>query len=121
MRVARRRCRYCGSLCTCSCRRANSRQAKWGELDFAESMWGVPAARMKMKQPHAVPLSRQLLYLLQDLRSVVRSSEFLFSALHTTLPAVSDNTWNVPLRRLGFEHHEMTRHGFRAMASTLLK
>ncbi|MCC2977948.1 tyrosine-type recombinase/integrase [Sphingomonas sp. PL-96] len=96
------------------------RQAKWSEIDFAEKVWRVPAERMKMKQPHAVPLSRQVLYLLQDLRSLARDSEFLFPALHTTKRPLSDNTLNVALRRLGFEHDEMTSHGFRAMASTLL-
>lgn len=96
------------------------RQAKWSEIDFAEKVWRVPAKRMKMKQPHAVPLSRQVLYLLQNLRSLARDSEYLFPALHTTKRPLSDNTLNVALRRLGFEHDEMTSHGFRAMASTLL-
>jgi integrase len=96
------------------------RQAKWSEIDFADKVWRVLAERMKMKQAHAVPLSRQVLYLLQDLRSLARESEFLFPALHTTKRPLSDNTLNVALRRLGFEHDEMTSHGFRAMASTLL-
>lgn len=96
------------------------RQAKWSEIDFAEKVWRVPAERMKMKQPHAVPLSRQVLFILQDLRSLARTSEYLFPALHTTRRPISDNTLNVALRRLGFEHDEMTSHGFRAMASTLL-
>ncbi|WP_322965401.1 tyrosine-type recombinase/integrase [Sphingomonas fuzhouensis] len=96
------------------------RQAKWSEIDFAEKVWRVPAERMKMKQPHAVPLSRQVLFLLQDLRSLARDSEFLFPALHTTKRCISDNTLNVALRGLGFENDEMTSHGFRAMASTLL-
>ncbi|WP_066591810.1 tyrosine-type recombinase/integrase [Sphingomonas pruni] len=96
------------------------RQAKWSEIDFADKVWRVPAERMKMKQAHAVPLSRQVLFILQDLRSLARSSEFLFPALHTTLRPISENTMNVALRRLGFEHDEMTSHGFRALASTLL-
>lgn len=96
------------------------RQAKWSEIDFADKVWRVPAERMKMKQPHAVPLSRQVLFILQDLRALARSSEFLFPALHTTLRPISENTMNVALRRLGFEHDEMTSHGFRALASTLL-
>ena len=96
------------------------RQAQWSEIDFAEKVWRVPAERTKMRQAHAVPLSRQVLYLLQDLRSLARKSEFLFPALHTTKRPLSDNTLNVALRRLGFEHDEMTSHGFRAMASTLL-
>jgi integrase len=96
------------------------RQAKWSEIDFAEKVWRVPAERMKMKQPHAVPLSRQVLFILRDLRLLARTSEYLFPALHTTKRPLSDNTLNVALRRLGFEHDEMTSHGFRAMASTLL-
>lgn len=96
------------------------RQAKWSEIDFADKVWRVPAERMKMKQPHAVPLSRQVLFILQDLRALARWSEFLFPALHTTLRPISENTMNVALRRLGFEHDEMTSHGFRALASTLL-
>lgn len=52
-------------------------------IDFAEKVWRVPAERMKMKQPHAIPLARQVLFLLQDLRSLARDSEFLFPALHT--------------------------------------
>ena len=96
------------------------RQAKWDEIDFAEKVWRVPAERMKMKQPHAVPLSRQSLFILQDLWLLARTSEYLFPALHTTKRPLSDNTLNVALRRLGFENDEMTSHGFRAMASTLL-
>lgn len=96
------------------------RQAKWEEIDFADKVWRVPPERMKMKQPHAVPLSRQSLYLLQELRAQARTSEFLFPALHTTQRPICENTLNVALRRLGYGHDDMTSHGFRAMASTLL-
>ncbi len=96
------------------------RQAKWEEIDFADKVWRVPAERMKMKQSHAVPLSRQSLYLLQELRGLARKSEFLFPALHTTQRSICENTLNVALRRLGYGHDDMTSHGFRAMASTLL-
>ncbi len=96
------------------------RQAKWEEIDFADKVWRVPAERMKMKQPHAVPLSRQSLYLLQDLRAQARTSDFLFPALHTTQRPICENTLNVALRRLGYGHDDMTSHGLRAMASTLL-
>lgn len=96
------------------------RQAQRSEIDFADKVWRVPAERMKMKQPHAVPLSRQVLFILRDLRSLARTSEYLFPALHTTKRPLSGNSLNVALRRLGFEPDEMTSHGFRAMASTLL-
>ena len=65
-------------------------------------------------------LSRQSLYLLKELRSLARPGDFLFPALHTTLRPICDNTLNVSLRRLGYQRDEMTSHGFRAMASTLL-
>lgn len=68
------------------------RQAKWEEIDFAAKVWRVPAERMKMKQPHTVPLSRQSLYLLQELRGLARKSEFLFPALHTTQRSICENT-----------------------------
>ena len=97
------------------------RHGRWSEIDFAEKGWRIPAERMKMRQPHAVPLSRQAVYLLQELRSLARPSEFLFPALHTTKQAICENTLNVAVRRLGYEVGEMTSHGFRAMASTLLK
>ncbi|WP_330218717.1 tyrosine-type recombinase/integrase [Sphingomonas sp. WG] len=96
------------------------RQAKWNEIDFVDKVWRVPAERMKMKQAHAVPLSRQVRYLWQELRSLPRTNECLFPALYTTQRPISDNTMNVALRRLGFDHDEMTSHGFRAMVSTLV-
>lgn len=96
------------------------RQAKWDEIDFGDKVWRVPAERMKMKQAHTVPLSRQTLYLLHELRTLRRPSEFLFPALHTTRRSICENTLNVALRRLGYDGDEMTAHGFRAMASTLL-
>ncbi|CAN5256568.1 integrase arm-type DNA-binding domain-containing protein [soil metagenome] len=96
------------------------RQGKWSEIDFAEKVWRIPAERMKMKQAHAVPLSRQALYLLYELRSLGRASEFLFPALHTTKRSICENTLNIALRRMGYGHDDMTSHGFRAMASTLL-
>lgn len=96
------------------------RQAKWSEIDFADKVWRIPAERMKMKQPHTVPLSRQSLYLLRELRAVARPGEFVFPALHTTKRSICENTLNIALRRLGYGSDEVTSHGFRAMASTLL-
>lgn len=98
----------------------NCVRGKWSEIDFADKVWRIPPERMKMKQAHAVPLSRQSLYLLQELRSLSRPSKFLFPALHTTKRSICENTLNIALRRLGYEHDQMTSHGFRATASTLL-
>jgi len=96
------------------------RQGVWEEIDFADKVWRLPAERMKMKRPHVVPLSKQSLYILQELRSVGNRSAFLFPALHTSLRPICENTLNTALRRMGYGHDEMTSHGFRAMASTLL-
>lgn len=96
------------------------RQGRWSEIDFADKVWRIPPERMKMKQAHVVPLSRQSLYLLQELRALGRTSEFLFPALHTTKRSICENTLNIALRRMGYEHDQMTGHGFRATASTLL-
>lgn len=96
------------------------RKATWSEIDFAEKVWRIPAERMKMKKVHTVPLSRQSLYLLETLRSLRNPSEFLFPALHTSRRPICENTLNTALRRLGYGNDEMTSHGFRAIASTLL-
>lgn len=96
------------------------RQARWTEIDFADKVWRIPAERMKMKQPHTVPLSRQSLFLLEQLRSLGIRSEFLFPALHTSQRPICENTLNTALRRMGYGKDEMTSHGFRAIASTLL-
>ena len=96
------------------------RKATWAEIDFAEKVWRIPAERMKMKQPHTVPLSKQSLFLLEGLRSLRNRSDFLFPALHTSQRSICENTLNTALRRMGYGSDEMTSHGFRAIASTLL-
>jgi len=73
-----------------------------------------------MAQPHAVPLSAQVIELLRQLHSLSNAGPFLFPAFHTTRRCMSENTLNSALRRLGYGGDEMTSHGFRAVASTLL-
>lgn len=96
------------------------RQAEWAEIDFDAAVWRIPAERMKMKQSHVVPLSSQSLQILRDLRELGNCGNFLFPAFHTSLRPMCENTLNVSLRRLGYSRDEMTSHGFRATASTLL-
>jgi integrase len=96
------------------------RKAEWSEIDFGAAVWRIPAAKMKMGQAHVVPLSRQVMDLLQKLRALKNSGEFLFPAFHTSVRPMCENTLNVALRRLGYGSDEMTSHGFRAIASTLL-
>ena len=98
------------------------RHAKWDEVDFGQKVWNIPAERMKMRRPHKVPLSKQALDLLEKLQPLTSRSAggFLFPAVHTTLRPMSENTLNTALRRMGYTSEDMTSHGFRAMAATLL-
>jgi integrase len=99
------------------------RGARWSEfsLDGKESTWRIPAARMKMDREHIVPLSRQAVALIEALHSFTGDSEFLFPALSYRDRPISDTAINAALRRMGYStQDEMTGHGFRSMASTLL-
>jgi integrase len=96
------------------------RHATWDEFDFIQQEWRIPAGRMKARQPHIVPLSRQALSLLRELQPLTGDNHFLFPGERATDQPMSDNTLNAALRRLGYGKDQMTAHGFRAMASTLL-
>jgi integrase len=96
------------------------RKAEWPEIDFDAAVWRVPAERTKMRKLHTVPLSTQALALLRQLRAFGNSGTFLFPANKTFLKPICENTLNVALRRLGYPGDQMTSHGFRATASTLL-
>jgi integrase len=99
------------------------RAAQWSEfhLDGEQPEWRIPAARMKMRELHIVPLARQAVTLLRQLEAHTgRDGRYLFPSLRTAARPISENTLGAALRRLGFSKDEMTAHGFRAMASTLL-
>lgn len=97
------------------------RFAKWPEFDFEAGVWTIPAGRMKMRKPHHVPLSRQAIAVLKELRELTGGGEgYVFPSVRSGARAMSENTLNAALRRLGYASDEMTAHGFRAMASTLL-
>lgn len=96
------------------------RQATWDEFDLDEGIWEIPAARMKMRQPHRKPLPRQALTILQRLNEITGPHGFVFPANGHAGRPMSENTMNVALRRLGIGATEHTSHGFRASASTLL-
>jgi integrase len=96
------------------------RAAEWSEFDLENADWRIPAARMKMGEPHVVPLSRQALAILRELQPLARGGRYLFPSLRTRDRPMSDNTINAALRRLGYSSEEQTGHGFRSMASTLL-
>ena len=95
------------------------RHAKWAEIDFTNKIWAIPAEKMKMRRDHLVPLPAQALALLDELRRMNGSGEYLFPSLHTWKRPMSENTLNAALRRMGYSGDEMTAHGFRASFSTL--
>jgi integrase len=96
------------------------RAAEWSEFDLPNGEWRIPAARMKMKEPHIVPLARQAIAILRELEPLARGGRYLFPSLRTRERPMSENTINAALRRLGYSSEEQTGHGFRSMASTLL-
>jgi integrase len=93
--------------------------AKWSEFDIETARWDIPAQRMKMRDPHIVPLATQALEVLEMLRILTGSSEWLFPGDHVVTKPMSNNTILQALRRMGY-HGRMTGHGFRGLASTIL-
>lgn len=96
------------------------RHAEWHEIDLEAGLWIIPAGKMKMRRPHQVPLSRQSVELLSQLQTITGLTGYVFPSIRTRTRPMSENTINAGLRRLGFAGDEMTAHGFRSMASTLL-
>ena len=96
------------------------RQAEWSEFDFERSVWNIPAEKMKMRRPHRVPLSTQVLGLFEQLWELTGQGRYCFPSFRSGARPMSENTVNAALRVLGFSQEQMTAHGFRAMAATLL-
>ena len=96
------------------------RAAEWSEFSLGSAVWTIPAAKMKMRQAHRVPLSRQVIAILESATTLTATQKYVFSSLYSGVRPMAENTINMALRRMGFGKDEMTAHGFRAMASTLL-
>jgi integrase len=96
------------------------RHAEWLEIDLEAALWTIPASKTKMRKEHKVPLSRQSIDVLKQVFEITGPSGYVFPSIRTRLRPMSENTINGALRRLGYASNEMTAHGFRAMASTLL-
>jgi integrase len=92
------------------------RHAEWSEIDFAAAEWRIPAAKMKMRRVHRVPLSRQALVIIRELQAISGGGCWLFPSVRTVARPLSENTLNAALRRLGYGPEQMTTHGFRTMA-----
>ena len=96
------------------------RKAQWSEINWGKSEWVIPAERMKMREKHIVPLSRQSLEILRELQPLTGDGKYLFPSPRTSDRPMSDNAILSALRRMGYTGDQMTGHGFRSMASTLL-
>lgn len=96
------------------------RQAEWSEIDLDNAEWRIPPEKMKMRVVHIVPLSNQAVKLFKDIQPLTGNGKYVFPSNRTITRPMSNNTVNVSLRRLGYTKEEMTAHGFRSMASTIL-
>ena len=104
------------------------RKAQWREIDLDKGEWRIPAERMKMREQHIVPLSRQAVEILRELEPLTNrgilarptAPRFVFPSARTYERPMSENAILAALRRMGYTKEEMTGHGFRSMASTLL-
>jgi integrase len=96
------------------------RQAEWDEFDLEAAVWIIPPAKMKMRRPHRVPLSKQSADIVRELQNITGDGRWLFPSMRTSLRPISENTLNAALRRLGYSSTEMCAHGFRTMAATRL-
>lgn len=108
-------------------RPGNIRAMQWAHLALEGAMWTIPAAEMKRRKedkingaPHLVPLARQAVALLEELQPLTKRGRYVFPSLLTGERPMSENTLRAALRRMGYSNHEMTAHGFRAMARTLI-
>lgn len=96
------------------------RHAEWQEIDLDKQEWRIPAAKMKMREVHIVPLSRQAVAVLQEIQPLTGHDRYVFPSERGKVRPMSENTVTAALRRMGYAKGEMTGHGFRSMASTLL-
>ena len=96
------------------------RHAEWSEFDLEAAIWNIPASKMKARRAHSVPLSGQVISLIQQLMELTGKERYLFPSAYTPARPMSENTVNVAFRRMGYTKDEMTAHGFRATASTML-
>ncbi len=96
------------------------RHAEWAEIDLNNAEWRIPAEKMKMKDEHIIPLSRQVITIFKEIKPITGKGKYVFPSIRSRSRPMSENTVNGALRRLGYTKDEITAHGFRAMASTLL-
>jgi integrase len=96
------------------------RQAEWSEINFDTAEWHIPASKMKMDVAHIVPLATQSVAVLREIQAMTGDDKYVFPGMRMNGKPMSENTVNMALRTLGYTKEELTGHGFRAMARTLL-
>lgn len=96
------------------------RHAEWAEIDLDEAVWNIPGIKMKMKEPHLVPLPKQAVEILRELQPLTGTSRYVFPSGRSFARPMSNNAILAALRRMGYDKETMTGHGFRAMARTIL-
>lgn len=96
------------------------RKMEWAEVDLDKAEWIIPAEKMKMGVTHIVPLSTQAMTILHEIRPLTGNGKYVFHGERDHDRPMSDNAIRSALRRMGWTNDEMTPHGFRAMASTIL-
>ena len=96
------------------------RHAEWPDINLKSAEWRIPPEKMKHRRIHLVPLSRQAIAILKELQLLTGHGQYLFPGRRSPRRPMSENTINAALRNLGYDKNQMTGHGFRSMASTLL-
>ncbi len=102
------------------CRPGEVRRAEWAEIDWENKLWRIPAEKMKMRQPHLVPLAEQTLEILRKLQPISGHTRYLYPCVRSAERPMSEATVNGAIRRMGYEKSQMCAHGFRGMASSVL-
>lgn len=102
------------------CRPGELRHMEWSEIDWEQARWEISAAKMKMRQPHIVPLCKQAIAMLREIEPITGRGKYVFPSARGASRPLSENGVRTALRTLGYSNDEMTPHGFRAMARTIL-
>ena len=101
-------------------RNSEIRGMRWDEIDWKEALWEIPAERMKMKREHIVPLPKQAIQILREVKEIDLGAELVFPALRNPTRMMSDATFGKALRSMGYSSDRHVHHGFRTSASTIL-
>ena len=102
------------------CRPGELRHLEWSEVNFSETRIELPAAKMKIKEPHIIPLASQAVEILKELQPITGRGKYVFPSARGASRPLSENGVRTALRTLGYTNDQISPHGFRAMARTIL-